>query len=71
MRIQTTDPINGKDVTVTERTPFVVEGSGEDALKIYFNSDENRRVYLDVETEALGGHSVEVFNQTTATGREM
>ncbi len=59
MRIQTTDPINGKDVTVNERTPFVVEGSGEDALKIYFNSDENRQIYLAVETEALGGHSVE------------
>lgn len=71
MRIQTTDPISGKDVTATEHAPFVVEGSGDDALKIYFNSDENRQVYLDVETEELGGHSVEVFNQTTATGREM
>ena len=71
MRIQTTDPINGKDVTVNEFTPFVVEGSGEDALKIFFDSDENRQIYLDVELEALGGHSVEVFNQTTATGREM
>ena len=71
MRIQTTDPIDGKDVTVSERAPFVVEGSGEDALKIYFNSDENRQIYLDVETEALGGHSVELFNRTTATAREM
>lgn len=71
MRIQTTDPINGKDVTVTERTPFVIEGSGEDALKIYFDSDENRQIYLDVELEALGDHSVEVFNRTTAMGREM
>jgi len=71
MRIQTTDPINGRDVTVTEYTPFVVEGSGDDALKIYFDSDENRQIYLDIETEELGGHSVEIFNQTTATGREM
>jgi hypothetical protein len=71
MRIQTTDPINGNDVTVTDHSPFVVEGSGDDALKIYFNSDENRRIYLDIETEDLGGHSVEIFNQTTATGREL
>lgn len=34
MRIQTTDPINGKDVTDMEHAPFVIEGSGDDALKI-------------------------------------
>ncbi|NNG13413.1 MAG: hypothetical protein HKM88_09210 [Halobacteria archaeon] len=71
MRIQTTDPINGKDVTVTEHTPFVIEGEGDDALKIYFDSVENRRFYLEIETEQLGGHSVDIFNQTTGTGREM
>lgn len=71
MRIQTTDPINGKDVTDIEHAPFVIEGSGDDALKIYFDTDVNRQVYLDVETDQLGGHNVAIYNQTTGTGREM
>ena len=53
MRIQTTDPINGKDVTDKDHAPFVIEGRGDDALKIYFNSDENRRAYLNIETRKL------------------
>ena len=71
MRIQTTDPINGKDVTDIEHAPFVIEGRGDDALKIYFDSDENRQAYLDVETKQLGGHPVDVYNGTTGTAREM
>lgn len=71
MRIQTTDPINGKDVTDVEHAPFVIEGSGDDALKIYFDSNENRQVYLDVELDDLGGHNVAIYNQTTGTAREM
>jgi hypothetical protein len=42
MRIRTTDPINGRDVTDTTHAPFVIEGSGDGALKIYFASAENR-----------------------------
>jgi sirohydrochlorin ferrochelatase len=71
MRIQTTDPINGKDVTDTEHAPFVIEGRGADALRIYFDSHENRQTYLAVETDQLGGHNVAIYNQTTGSGREM
>jgi len=71
MRIQTTDPINGKDVTDMEHAPFVIEGSGDDALKIYFDSNENRQTYLDIETDLLGGHNVAMYNQTSGEGREM
>ena len=71
MRVQTTDPINGKDVTDIEHAPFVVEGSGEDALKIYFESAENRQAYLDTDFMELGGHNVAMYNQTTNTAREM
>ena len=43
MRASTTDPISGKDVTDLARAPFVVEGSGDSALKIYFENEDNRR----------------------------
>ena len=45
MRFQTTDPVDGKDVHDTANAPFVLEGSGDDALKIYFNSENNRQAY--------------------------
>ena len=49
MRISTLDPISLEDVTDTEHAPFIVEGVGDNALRIYFQSEENRREYLDIE----------------------
>ena len=71
MRMQTTDPINGMDVKDIEHAPFVVEGTGEDALKIYFTTHDNRQAYLDIETRPLTDHNVAIYNRTTGTGREM
>jgi YHS domain-containing protein len=48
MQIQTTDPVNGEKVT-NIYAPFVVERDGEDARKIYFTSDENKKIYLYIE----------------------
>lgn len=36
MRVSTTDPITGNDVIDPATHPFVIEGSGENALKILF-----------------------------------
>ncbi len=47
MRIETTDPITGNMIRNPEGHPFIVEGSGDGALKIYFESEESRREYLD------------------------
>jgi len=49
MRITTLDPISLEDVTDLENAPFVVDGEGAAALKIYFRSEENRREYLEME----------------------
>jgi len=49
MRVTTLDPISLEDVTDLENAPFVVEGEGDAALKIYFCSEENRREYLEME----------------------
>lgn len=54
MIVTTTDPISGADVRDPERHPFVIEGEGESAVKIYFESEETRQAYLDIEVEHPG-----------------
>ncbi len=54
MRTETTDPISGTTIAQPEGHPFVIEGSGDGALKIYFESEENRRIYLDIDVEHPG-----------------
>lgn len=51
MIISTTDPISLVDVANPEAHPFVVEGEGENALKIYFENEDNRNTYLGIEVE--------------------
>ena len=71
MRVTTTDPISGNDVSDLENAPFVIEGSGEDALKIYFESQENKGSYLEVESKTPQKELLDVYNKTTDTAREM
>ena len=55
MRIESTDPISLHDVPPPlEAHPYVVEGEGENALKIYFENDQNRKTYLDIPVEHPG-----------------
>jgi hypothetical protein len=49
--ISTTDPISLVDVQNPESHPFVVEGEGENALKIYFENEDNKNTYLGIEVE--------------------
>ncbi len=54
MRIETTDPITGNTIIkAPEGHPFVIEGGGEGALKIFFETEESKSAYLDVEVEHL------------------
>ncbi|MCR4300934.1 MAG: hypothetical protein NUV51_04930 [Sulfuricaulis sp.] len=32
----------------------MIEGKGEGALKIYFENEENKKAYLDIQTEHPG-----------------
>ncbi len=48
MRISTLDPISMEDVNDIEAAPFVIEGEGENALQIYFQSEKNKAEYLDI-----------------------
>jgi len=47
MRVTTRDPITGNDVQDRHTAPFVVEGEGEGALVIYFESEQSRKAYLE------------------------
>ena len=42
MRVSTTDPITLCDIPDPEGHPFVIEGEGDTAIKIYFESDPCR-----------------------------
>ncbi len=46
----TLDPISLNDVTELGNAPFVVEGSGANAMKIYFETESNKQEYLDTPT---------------------
>ena len=48
MRISTLDPISMNDVHDLGSAPYVVEGQGPNALKIYFENERNRAEYLDI-----------------------
>lgn len=43
----TLDPITLNDVTNIDNAPYVIEGQGDSALKIYFESEQNKQAYLD------------------------
>jgi len=47
MIVETTDPITGNDVKDLDHAPFIVDGE----LKIYFESEESKQAYLDIEVE--------------------
>ncbi len=54
MRVSTTDPITLRDVPDPERHPFVIEGEGDAAIKIYFESEDTKREYLAIQVEHPG-----------------
>lgn len=54
MRITTTDPISLHDVENPDQHPFVIEGEGESAIKIYFENEENKQTYLEISVEHPG-----------------
>ncbi|UCC57051.1 MAG: hypothetical protein JSU75_04755 [Gammaproteobacteria bacterium] len=72
MRVTTTDPMTGNDVVDPENAPFVIEGEGNDALKIYFESQESRQDYLDISVNEPDSGILEVYesvkdNETMGT----
>jgi hypothetical protein len=49
----TTDPITLQDVSNPEQHPCLYEGDGENGLEIYFESENTKQMYLDMEMEDI------------------
>jgi len=47
MHICSLDPVSMKEVITLKDAPYVVEGSGQNYLVIYFESETNRNTYLE------------------------
>ncbi len=47
----TTDPISLHDVPNPEQHPCLFEGDGDNGIEIYFENEENRQTYLNMEVE--------------------
>lgn len=47
----TTDPITLRDVPDPENHPCLYEGDGENGLEIYFENEENKKIYMEMEME--------------------
>ncbi|MCZ6576102.1 MAG: hypothetical protein O6950_06600, partial [Gammaproteobacteria bacterium] len=67
-RIQTTDPITLNTVEDPESHPFIIEGEGANALKVYFESEENKKAYLEIDIEHRG-QDMETNLNNPAKGR--
>lgn len=63
MRKSTTDPVSGMDVSNTQDAPFIIEGEGGNALIIYFESQENKRAFIEMSSEAEQDFSVALYNE--------
>ena len=48
MRLITFDPVSMNVVMDDERAPYVIEGSGPGAIKICFETEENKSRYLEI-----------------------
>ena len=47
----TTDPLSLREVPNPENHPCVYDGDGENGLEIYFETEENRQMYLNMKME--------------------
>ncbi len=55
MKIHTLDPITLNDVHDLDNAPFVIDGEGNGAMKIYFESEQNKQEYLGTPMHGSDG----------------
>ena len=63
MRVTTRDPITGNDVRDRQQAPFIIEGEGDNALIVYFDSEQSRDAYLAIPSRIPTPRSVELYRQ--------
>jgi hypothetical protein len=57
MRISTLDPMSLNDVQDIDNAPYVIDGDGDNAIKIYFESEQSKTEYLELEMHSADGTS--------------
>ena len=55
--------MTGNDVTSWENAPFVLEGKGAGALKIYFESEQSKRQYLEISVRTPEACSLNLYRE--------
>lgn len=61
MRATTRDPMTGDEVKDRARAPFVLEGDGEGALRICFESEQSRQAYLAIRPRTPEPCSIRLY----------
>ncbi|MET0089012.1 MAG: hypothetical protein ABW068_03155 [Candidatus Thiodiazotropha sp.] len=60
----TTDPITLREVSNPQEHPCLYEGDGDHGVEIYFESEETKRIYQEMEMEdhkVLQGNDTEDY----------
>jgi len=50
-RVETTDPISGRNITDLSDKPFSLDRGSEEELLIYFESEDTKQQFLDILIE--------------------
>ena len=63
MRIAMIDSLMGNDVSNPQNVPYVIEVTGNAALKIYFESDSSKLECLYFESSATDSGVIDYYNE--------
>jgi len=58
--ISTTDPITMNNIADPDNHPSITEGKGKSAIRLYFESEDTRQIWLEIHGEQE--------NQSSETG---
>ncbi|MGC1955744.1 MAG: hypothetical protein WA970_24870 [Gammaproteobacteria bacterium] len=61
-RVETTDPMTGRDIKDLHGKPYLVDRGTEEELVIYFESEETKRQFLDIPVEHPIEHRLNLDN---------
>ena len=62
----TTDPISMNDIKNPDEHLCLYDGDGDNGLEIYFESEENRNVFIEWERDKLEDHQITLKGNDSA-----
>lgn len=63
-RVETTDPISGRDITDLSDKPFILDRGSEAKLLLYFESEDTKQQFLNISIEHPIEHRLNLDNPT-------